>query len=368
MDYNNNIQPPFLDDQPMGDGLTAREQKEIIGHVVASDLWDRIDEERAMGRVHERVRMYRRRRVVHASISAAAMLLIGFFVFFLENQKYTTDNIELAHQSGGKDGFLRLLGSDGEEYLLNDTIRQLSIGGNERVIVKEGDKLIITKPAETDEKEEVQYITLVIPRGKEYQLVLEDGTTVWLNAESSFTFPDHFPDSSRQVELTGEAYFEVTTEKTRPFRVQSGEMMLEVLGTIFNVSAYPESGSIVTTLLEGSVKQSFGEDKKEYVLHPNEQTRYVKKMDRVDMVPVDADDYRLYREGRVVFRDTPLGEILITLGRAYDYSISMEEITLYQEAYTIAVNKRENIETALNKLKEIGGFAYEIKENRIRIY
>jgi transmembrane sensor len=102
------------------------------------------------------------------------------------------------------------------------------------------------------------YNTISTPRGGQYQIVLSDGTKVWLNAASSLKFPAVFGGDMRQVELSGEAYFEVAKDKSRPFKVQAGASLVEVLGTHFDIMAYGDEKAIRTTLLEGSVKMEKG--------------------------------------------------------------------------------------------------------------
>jgi ferric-dicitrate binding protein FerR (iron transport regulator) len=100
----------------------------------------------------------------------------------------------------------------------------------------------------------VSFNTLATPRGGQYKVVLADGSEVWLNASSSLRFPTVFTGNQREVELTGEAYFEVAKNKERPFRVKVGDIQVNVLGTHFNINAYADESAVKTSLLEGSVK------------------------------------------------------------------------------------------------------------------
>jgi ferric-dicitrate binding protein FerR (iron transport regulator) len=214
----------------------------------------------------------------------------------------------------------------------------------------------------------VQYFTLYIPRGQDYEFVLPDGTKIWLNAESSLTFPERFPPGERSVKLTGEGYFEVTHDAKRPFRVLSGETILEVLGTVFDISAYPQDEFVATTLIDGSVRQKFTSQGEEYMLTPLQQIKYLKAENRVERRQVDADEIKSRRNGKFVFRDLPLAEIATVLGRVYNYQIVLENEKLKQESYHIIVHKNEEITVILDNLKKTGGFAYEITDRQIRIY
>ena len=103
---------------------------------------------------------------------------------------------------------------------------------------------------------DVTYNTVTTPRGGQYNVTLPDGTQVWLNAASSIKFPTAFTGKERNVELSGEAYFEVAKNKSMPFHVSSAGQTIEVLGTHFDVNAYSDEASLKTTLLEGSVKSN----------------------------------------------------------------------------------------------------------------
>src|SRR5690606_17382011 len=124
--------------------------------------------------------------------------------------------------------------------------------------------------------QEVQYASLRTPKGGQYQITLPDGTHVWLNAASSLEYPMAFTGSERRVIVKGEAYFEVAHDATKPFKVETDGQLIEVLGTHFNVNAYPEEEITRTTLLEGSVKVSAMERAVAYTLKPNQQSVWIR--------------------------------------------------------------------------------------------
>jgi transmembrane sensor len=159
--------------------------------------------------------------------------------------------------------------------------------------------------------------TATTPRGGQFQLVLADGTKVWLNAASSITFPVAFNGNERRVELHGEAYFEVAHDKQKPFRVVSNGQEVEVLGTHFNINAYSDEKAIKTTLLEGSVKISSAGINK--MLKPGEQSQV--GSGNIRIADVDVNDVVAWKNGLFEFKDDDIKDIMRQLGRWYDVDI-----------------------------------------------
>lgn len=160
------------------------------------------------------------------------------------------------------------------------------------------------------------YNTLVTPRGGQYRIVLPDGTVVWLNAASSIRFPTAFTGTSREVEITGEAYFEVKHSITMPFRVQTRGQVIEDIGTHFNVNAYEDESIIKTTLLEGSVKEG-----PIILSHPGEQAG-VSKDGKVSLVKnVNLDDIISWKNGYFEFTDTDIKAVMRQVARWYGVTI-----------------------------------------------
>lgn len=356
-------------------GLGRDEVSELVRAVWVTRLWDRIDEKKDLEIVRARIAAYRRRRrIAMVSIAASAAAVVFAAMMLFTGNEGTDAGPQFADRTlievPGSE--IKLVATDGEEYILSDINTEVAIGASENIIRKEGGVLTVVPPETTGEaksKGEPMKIAFKVPRGAEYQIVLADGTKVWLSAESALTFPSSFDGDIREVEISGEAYFEVKHDAAKPFVVRYGETGLQVLGTIFNIYAYPEDRTIITTLLEGSVKQSFEGDR-HIVLRPSEQTRYFKDGGNVVVSKVDAEDYRAYREGKIVFRNRTLEEILLSLERTYDCRIEMSDRVKYYlfASFTITVNKAESINIPLDKLKQTGAFAYEKTGNSIRLY
>lgn len=161
------------------------------------------------------------------------------------------------------------------------------------------------------------YNTITTPRGGQYQITLPDETKVWLNAESSLRFPTAFTATERVVELTGEAYFEVAPNKSKPFLVKTGQSNTRVLGTSFNIMAYPDEGPVRTTLLEGGVK--IDEGGHSAVLEPGEQGIFNDGV--INTKAVNTRAVVAWKDGYYFFDRTPVQSVMRQIARWYNVDI-----------------------------------------------
>lgn len=230
--------------------------------------------------------------------------------------------------------------SDRAMLIVNDTCYNLGRGENLSLDVAGG-------RIENDGSERLKYSAdagtravqnrLVIPRGGFYSVCLEDGTVVTLNAESELTYPSVFDAHSREVELRGEAFFEVAHDADRPFYVRVSGYRIQVLGTRFNVSAYEDESLHHTTLVEGSVRildESSQTVCRELLLRPGEQFSHDLATSRSMVTRVDTRRYTAWMEGEFVFDNTPLGDVLRTVSRWYDFRYEITDPAL--EKYTFS--------------------------------
>jgi ferric-dicitrate binding protein FerR (iron transport regulator) len=157
--------------------------------------------------------------------------------------------------------------------------------------------------------------TITTPAGGQYQLILPDGSKVFLNATSSLTFPSRFAFNKREVNLTGEAYFEVTKDSQKPFLVTSKGQQLKVLGTHFNISAYPNE-PLKTTLAEGKVEISLTANPQKTVLQPGDQS--IVNLNDIHVQQVNPDDVIAWKDGLFAFNQLPLKDVFQQLGRWYN--------------------------------------------------
>lgn len=164
--------------------------------------------------------------------------------------------------------------------------------------------------------------TLTTPSGGRYRVVLPDGTKVWMNAASSIKFTADFVDATRNVDLSGEAYFEVTKNPEMPFFVHMNGAKARVFGTSFNIHAYSEEGNVSTTLVEGSLKVFNGNEKKEVLLKPGQQVKVNREKDLMALTDsADIDQALAWKNGKFQFVNTPVPELLREIARWYGLKV-----------------------------------------------
>jgi ferric-dicitrate binding protein FerR (iron transport regulator) len=168
---------------------------------------------------------------------------------------------------------------------------------------------------------QLTYNTIETPKGGQYQVNLPDGSKVWLNAASSLRYPTNFTGSVRGVQLSGEAYFEVAKNSVKPFKVMSNNQVIEVLGTHFNISSYPDDASVKTTLLEGSVKVLATASNQSKLLKPGEQSNINYADNQIMVQTVDTDDVVAWKNGYFMFVDEDLKSIMSKLSRWYNIDV-----------------------------------------------
>lgn len=189
-----------------------------------------------------------------------------------------------------------------------------------------------------------------IPHGGEYQLLLADGTRVHLNAMSSLRYPVDFAGDCREVELEGEGYFEVAKTGT-PFVVKVKGMQVEVLGTVFNLSAYPDDDAYRTTLVEGSVKV-VAHGGKSLLLEPSQQATLNTKDGGMQVRTVDTSFYTSWVQGKINFKDQRLEDIMETLSRWYDMEVSYASPAIRDLRFGCSLDRHESIAPLLQLLEK----------------
>ena len=201
-----------------------------------------------------------------------------------------------------------------------------------------------------------KYTTLIVPAGQRINLVLEDSTKVWLNANTTFKYPNGFAKSKRIVYLDGEGYFEVSKNKDRPFTVKTQKGDILVTGTKFNVEAYPRDSVFETSLFEGGV-ELYKDDAKVAVLKPNQKSLLVNG--KLSIVEIDGNESYLWRKGLIAFKNKKLEEILPEFAQSFNVKIKVLAKKLPQEIYTGKFRQEEGIEYALQVLKQSMHFSYQ---------
>ncbi|MFT3705233.1 MAG: FecR domain-containing protein [Agriterribacter sp.] len=251
---------------------------------------------------------------------------------------------------GNNNAVLILAG--GEKVILDSAAEgKLAQQGGTEVVKLKGGQLAY-KPGE---RNTVLYNTVSTPRGANYQVTLSDGSKVWLNAASSIRFPTVFSDTARNVELTGEAYFEVTKNKRSPFTVlvkrsdiQNGSMLVEVLGTHFNVMAYEDESAVNTTLLEGAVKVKHGGEGE--LLSPGKQVQLSRQSGKMNNTVANVNMAVAWKNGYFYFDKDNVQSIMRQVARWYDLDIKYD-VDVTDMLFSGKIEKKLPLSGVLNLFK-----------------
>lgn len=233
-------------------------------------------------------------------------------------------------------------------------------------VVKLSDGQIVYNPLllNTQDKE-IRYNTLSNPRGsKAVNIVLVDGSKVWLNTESILRYPTAFIGKDRRVEITGEAYFEVAYNDTMSFHVSVDGMDVEVLGTHFNVNSYKEESVLRTTLLEGSVKVNKGA--KSMIIKPGEQAQVSRtSSSSISISKPDMDEVMAWKNGRFAFTDMNLESIMREMARWYNVEVVYQD--RIADRYTVNVSRDIPVSQLFKFIEMSGGVKFDISNNIITV-
>ena len=257
-----------------------------------------------------------------------------------------------------------LLLENGEKIALTE--ESFSMQKKDVVIKNDAKNKLVYEPQKEEKKITIQNNHLVIPKGKTYQLLLSDGTRIWLNSETEITYPTRFVGNKREITLIGEAFFEVAKNKEKPFIVNANGMEVKVLGTSFNVSCYTADKTISTTLIEGSVSVKT-ENKKTVTITPSEQFTYNRDDAKTDIRIVNTELFTSWINGEYIFKDTALEEIVKKLQRWYDFSVNYEDESLKNNRYSLIVDRNTDIDHLLEVISYTSDIKLERTNNIINI-
>ncbi len=304
---------------------------------------------------HKHVRRIRRYAAV-----AGIVLAVGLAWEWLHQETGSADSPAETICPGNKKAILAL--TDGSVWYIGDTVRTISTAWAD--IRVDSSVLSFRSPGGKKRSEEEVYQLLTIPRGGEFEMVLPDGSHVWLNSESELRFPLQFTAQQRKVFLTGEAYFEVAKDAKHPFIVEVNGSKIEVLGTGFNVRYYENEGRVVTTLAEGSL--CFESADARVLLKPGEQSI----LDRTGSLrkrEVEVYPYVAWKEGRFVFRKQRLEDIMAMLSRWYNIEVYFEDDESKEITFSGGMMRYEGFEALMNMIETIGSINCTIKDHTVFI-
>lgn len=292
---------------------------------------------------------------------AASFLLIFVFSWIKGYQNLSKETVVYFKAEDGPVKEITLQTSSGVQFFLNDTScnNQLSHLGAEFI------KADSARLKYSVSVEQVEHHLLTTPRGKTFEVVLADGSKIWLNADSRLEYPSYFLGEKRVVKLYGEAYFQVAKNENQPFIVETDGLQTMVLGTEFNVRSYKDSPSHVT-LIEGSVKVSDIDNKYCVMLKPSENVRLLDD-GTFSLQKVDVDKYIYWRDGFFYFDNMSFADIMQDIGRWYNVNVIFENPKAMGYKLRYFCKRDEGIEIAIERLKCMKKARITLENNTVYI-
>ncbi|MEG0796666.1 MAG: DUF4974 domain-containing protein [Odoribacter sp.] len=296
-----------------------------------------------------------------AGAAAVAVLLISIGVVMRLELPRREEVAQTIVQKSG----IRLKVANGESFQL-DSVQYIETAG--MMVKNSGRQLVIEEIEEAEAGKPVEWNTIEVPQGSDYSLVLSDGTSIFLNAETTLRFPNGFGKSgNREVWMDGEGYFEVARDVKRPFIVHSSEVSVKVLGTAFNVMAYRRMPTLQVTLVNGKVEIEEKEGGNKMMLEPGVQAIYCKQGRTLEKKAVEVDYYTAWHEGIFAFRESTLEEVLETLGRWYGFEVFFQNAEVRDYVYTGKIKRHSTLREVLNHFSLTDEFDFEIRDRTVII-
>jgi len=305
--------------------------------------------------------------------AAAAILIccfLGLYLYRYQALELTnkSNTSMLSHAKGinEQNDHVVLTLSNGKKLVL-DQAANGHLGNDKNALIsktKDGQIVYNLGNIDTDNSGELAYNAISTPVGGTYQLILSDGTKVWLNSKSTLKFPVAFSKTQRNVELVGEGYFEVAHDQTKPFMVSAKDMDIQVLGTHFNVSAYDDDNMVEASLIEGSIKANNGNSA--MLLKPGQQAVLRNGSSQMIAKSFNSDEVMDWKNGYFIFRNEPIGEIMKKISRWYNIEVKYQGNTS-NEAFGGKYLKSNSLAELLSSLELTGTVKFKINGRRVTV-
>ena len=358
--------------ETLSDETSFRKELDFFSSVDVSSAWQKVAQDTFQKRevkLWEHIAKWKYAAILTFFLTAG---LTFYIVSNKEKQAVVAQQINQHYKDdvlpGGDKARLEL--SDGSVVILEEVSNGiLEQHGGTHIMKKDGQ--LIYNAAQENPSAEVAYNKISTPKGGQYQVILPDGSKVWLNAGSSLRFPTSFTDKERQVELTGEAYFEVAKltipygggRMRVPFKVKTYDVCVEVLGTHFNVMAYVNEKSINTTLLEGSVKVLQLATHNSQLLKPGQQA---KVNGSIQLVNVDTEEIVAWKNGFFQFNGADIKTVMGQIERWYDVEVDYKG-NIPSTHFTGIISRNINVSKVLDMLELTGAVKFEIRGKKISV-
>ena len=314
--------------------------------------------------VHSASRMNRRRLVGWSKYAAILFIPLLFAVYLLWSTSENRDAVKNTNMIQAGTARATLTMADGKTVVLQpDSTIDIQMDGAVRV-KSAGKGIVYQTPKQ--QVTEIQYNTLTIPRGGEYTLVLADGTKVYMNSVSKLKYPVAFASDRREVELEGEAYFEVAHDSVHPFIVRTKEVCVKVYGTEFNVNTY-KPGIVQTVLVKGKVGVTVNDTGEEQMMKPNELLEYNGETGKMEVREVDPSFYTAWVKSEFMFMDARLEDIMEQLSRWYGVEVFYSNEEVKNRKFTGNAARFEDIRNILRIMEKTGIVSFSVKDRTVVI-
>lgn len=344
---------------------TIQEAKLIFGLLHASEkkldlpeqyeLWNKIQQESQRSG----------KKILIQTLKYAAVLILAFFsgavsYYFYQNSS-STQAPQFA-ETYSADGGARIILADGSKVSLKKDMSEISYSKN-------GEQLIVNNDTIQQKSELKEALNkVIVSYGKKSMIVLSDGTKVWLNAGSQLIYPAVFVNDTREVSLVGEAFFDVTKNPEKPFVVKASDVHVQVLGTRFDVSAYPEDKVIQTVLEEGKINLKYegtGLFKRDHVVEmiPNQMVEFDRSSHETTSSVVNAGKYVSWKDGMLEFEKVDLNKALKQIERFYNVNIGIDDQQIGAYKLSGKLDLKNDAEDVLNVIKLTLPVNWQRKDN-----
>lgn len=313
--------------------------------------------------------------VYQVGIAASILIMLSVGLYFYTNRtivqpiaavKSLPFSKEQVIAPGGNKAILTL--SDGSRIILQDAKNGVVANQSGVSIQKTSDGELLYSFAKDKIQaagklsEKIVYNKIETPTGGKYQINLPDGSKVWLNSSSTLRYPALFSGNTREVELSGEAYFDVAKDKTKPFKVITKDQIVEVLGTQFNINSYPDEGTFKTTLIEGSVKIIYKDEV--VLLSPGQQFQPNSRSAKVQ--EADTEEVLAWKNGYFLFKNEDIQSIMRKLSRWYNVEVSYSG-EIPHVGFGGNISRSKDISEVLKVLQLTNAVHFKVEERRITV-
>jgi ferric-dicitrate binding protein FerR (iron transport regulator) len=322
-------------------------------------LWDRIDATLANRRKQN---VFSRRWLAAASI----LIIVGlsgwlFQQYYIKEEPVIDYTAVVRAEPSSNDVTLFLSDSSHETFTSNEVDIKYDGSG----VIVTGTGKVLSSEAEKNSKNEEQLNQLVVPFGKHSSITLSDGTKLWLNSGSRAIYPVTFNKKYREIFIEGEAYLEVAQNASQPFYVKTDKINVKVLGTKFNVSAYPDDAQSSVVLVEGSVEAVAG--KKSFAIKPNQVFKLEKETGQTTLQNTNVLEYISWKDGWLLCNKEKLGDIAVKLSRYYNIDIEVVDEKVKQLTLSGKLDFKTQCEDVLNTIALTAPVKYEIENEVIKL-